>query len=33
MGSRILGDLQGLLMGSVKHNMSQLSPCSCIPVK
>ena len=33
MGSRGLGDLQGLLMGSVSHNVSQLSPCSCITVK
>ena len=33
MGSRGLGDLQGLLMGSVSHKVSQLSPCSCITVK
>jgi len=33
MGSRGLGDLQGLLMGSVSHKVSQLSPCSCLTVK
>jgi nucleotide-binding universal stress UspA family protein len=33
MGSRGLGDLQGLLMGSVSHKVSHLSPCSCITVK
>jgi nucleotide-binding universal stress UspA family protein len=33
MGSRGLGDLQGLLMGSVSHKVCQLSPCSCITVK
>jgi nucleotide-binding universal stress UspA family protein len=33
MGSRGLGDLQGLFMGSVSHKVSQLSPCSCITVK
>ena len=33
MGSRGLGDLQELLMGSVSHKVSQLSPCSCITVK
>jgi nucleotide-binding universal stress UspA family protein len=33
MGSRGLGDLKGLLMGSVSHKVSQLSPCSCITVK
>ena len=33
MGSRGLSDLKGLLMGSVSHKVSQLSPCSCITVK
>jgi nucleotide-binding universal stress UspA family protein len=33
MGSRGLSDLQGLLMGSVSHKVSHLSPCSCITVK
>jgi nucleotide-binding universal stress UspA family protein len=33
MGSRGLGDLKGLLMGSVSHKVSQMSPCSCITVK
>ena len=33
MGSRGLGDLKGLLMGSVSHKVSQLAPCTCITVK
>ncbi len=33
MGSRGLSHLKGLLMGSVSHKVSQLSPCSCITVK
>jgi nucleotide-binding universal stress UspA family protein len=33
MGSRGLSDIKGLLMGSVSHKVSQLSPCSCITVR
>lgn len=33
VGSRGLGDLQGLFLGSVSHKLSQLAHCSCITVK
>ncbi len=33
MGSRGLSDLKGLLMGSVSHKVSQMSPCSCVTVR
>lgn len=33
MGSRGLGDLKGLLMGSTSHKVSQLAPCTVITVK
>lgn len=33
MGSRGLSDVKGLLMGSVSHKVSQLSPCTCVTVK
>ena len=33
MGSRGLGTLKGLLVGSVSHKVAQLAPCSCITVK
>lgn len=33
MGSRGLGDLQGLLLGSVSHKVSHSAPCSCLIVR
>ena len=33
VGSRGLGDLKGLFLGSVSHKLSQLASCSCITVK
>ncbi|WP_026380745.1 universal stress protein [Afifella pfennigii] len=33
MGSRGLGDLQGLLLGSVSHKVTHLAPCTCIIVR
>ena len=33
VGSRGLGDLQGLFLGSVSHKLSQLAHCTCITVK
>ena len=33
MGSRGLGDLKGLLLGSVSHKVAQSAPCSCLTVR
>ena len=33
MGSRGLGDLQGLLLGSVSHKVAQVASCTCIIVR
>lgn len=32
-GSRGLGNVKGMLMGSVSHKLVQLAPCTCITVK
>ncbi len=33
LGSRGLGDFEGLLLGSVSHKVTTLAPCTCILVK
>ena len=33
IGSRGLGDLQGLLLGSVSHKVAHAAPCSCLIVR
>ncbi len=33
MGSRGLGNLKGMLVGSTSHKVAQLSKCTCITVK
>ncbi len=33
IGSRGLGDLEGLLLGSVSHKVAQAAPCTCVIVR
>ena len=33
MGSRGLGDLESLLLGSVSHKVAHAAPCSCVIVR
>jgi nucleotide-binding universal stress UspA family protein len=33
LGSRGLGEITGLLMGSVSHKVMNLAPCTCVTVK
>lgn len=33
MGSRGVGGVKGLLMGSVSHKVAHLAPCTCVTVK
>jgi nucleotide-binding universal stress UspA family protein len=33
LGSRALGDAQGLLMGSVSHKVAHLAECTCVSLK
>lgn len=33
LGSRGLGDAQGLLLGSVSHKVAHVAPCTCIIVR
>ncbi len=33
IGSRGLGDLEGLLLGSVSHKVAHLAPCTCVVVR
>ena len=33
LGSRGLGEITGLLLGSVSHKVMNLAPCTCVIVK
>jgi nucleotide-binding universal stress UspA family protein len=33
LGSRGLGEVKGMLMGSVSHKVMHLAPCTCVAVK
>ena len=33
LGSRGLGEIRGMLMGSVSHKVMHLAPCTCVVVK
>ena len=33
LGSRGVGDVHGLLMGSVSHKVAHLAECTCVSVK
>jgi len=33
IGSRGLGDVKGLLMGSISHKVMNLAPCTCVAVR
>jgi len=33
LGSRGLGEIEGLILGSVSHKVSQHAPCSCMTIK
>jgi nucleotide-binding universal stress UspA family protein len=33
LGNRILGYLAGLMLGSVAHQVAQMTPCTCITLR